>query len=40
MSTGAIFIDLTKVFDLVDHYILLDKLYNIGFFDTPKASPN
>lgn len=30
MSTGALFLDLTKVFDLVDHYILLDKLYNIG----------
>ena len=27
---GAIFIDLTKAFDLVDHYLLLDKLYNIG----------
>ena len=28
--TGAIFIDLTKAFDLVDHYLLLDKLYSIG----------
>jgi len=28
--TGAIFIDLTKAFDLVDHYLLLDKLYAIG----------
>ena len=29
--TGAIFIDLKKAFDLVDHYLLLDKLYAIGF---------
>lgn len=29
--TGAIFIDLTKAFDMVDHYLLLDKLYAIGF---------
>ena len=30
MHTGAIFIDLTKAFDMVDHYLLLDKLYAIG----------
>lgn len=28
--TGAIFIDLRKAFDLVDHYLLLDKLYAVG----------
>lgn len=29
--TGAIFIDLSKEFDMVDHYLLLDKLHSIGF---------
>jgi len=29
-STGAIFIYLTKAFDMVNDYILLDKLYAIG----------
>ena len=28
--TGAIFIDLTKAFDFVDRYLLLDKLHGIG----------
>ncbi len=28
--TGAIFIDLSKAFDLVDHYLRLDKLFAIG----------
>lgn len=27
--TGAIFMDLTKAFDLVDHYVLVDKLHAI-----------
>ena len=30
MPTGAISIDLSKAFDMVDHYLLSDKLYAIG----------
>ncbi len=30
--TGAIFIDLSKEFNIVDHYLLLDKLHSIGFY--------
>lgn len=29
--TWIIFIDLKKAFDLLDHYLLLDKLYAVGF---------
>ena len=34
MLTGAIFIDLTKAFDMVDHYLLLDKLHAIGLSES------
>ena len=30
IPTGAIFIDLSKAFDMVDHYLLLAQLYAIG----------
>lgn len=29
--TGAIFINLSKAFDMVGHYLLLDKLHSLGF---------
>ena len=29
--TGAVFLDLTKAFDTVDHQQLIHKLYSIGF---------
>ena len=31
--TGAVFIDLRKAFDTVDHAVLLDKLSNLGILD-------
>ena len=31
--TGAVFIDLCKAFDTVDHTVLLDKLSNLGIVD-------
>ena len=34
MLTGAIFIDLTEAFDMVDHYLLLDTLHAIGLSDS------
>ena len=30
---GAVFIDLCKAFDTVDHTVLLDKLSNLGIVD-------
>ena len=30
MPPGAIFIDLSEAFDMVDHYLLLDNLYAVG----------
>ena len=31
--TGAVFLDLAKAFDTVDHHRLILKLYSIGFFN-------
>ena len=31
MITGAVFIDLRKAFDTVDHSLLISKLRNLGF---------
>ena len=35
LLTGAIFIDLSKAFDVVHHYLLLDKLFSIGLDSRP-----
>ena len=33
--TGALFIDIKRAFDMVDHSLLLNKLYLIGFRGVP-----